>query len=209
MRKASILASLTCNLLNLILVAVCVARFFIASGDGNMEVTGWSGFIFFTVDSNVLSALASAAVSAWLLSHLRQKPLRLPRWLLSLKLAGASAVALTLLTVLAFLGQIYGYAAMFEGANLFLHLLCPLLSIFSLVLFERGEKPPFSSTLFGALPAALYGVVYGLCVLVWKCWTDFYGFNLGGRWYITAPAVVGTAWLLSIGLWSLVRLRNK
>lgn len=208
MSKKTAVISIVCNLLNFVAVAVCVARFFFRSGDGNMQVTGWQGFIYFTVDSNVLAALASLALAIFCLRNLRSGELRLPRWLLTFKFAGTSAVTLTLATVLAFLGPIYGYASMFEGANLWLHGLCPLLCIVSFVCFERGAKLPFSSTLLAVLPTAVYGAVYMLCVVVWRCWDDFYRFNMGGMWYVSAPVILLSSWLLSCVLRRLNRKRS-
>ena len=208
LRRNAALCSVACCLLDLVAVAVCVARFFVRSGDGNMQVTGWRGFVYFTVDSNVLAALASGTLAVFCLRRLRRAELRLPQWLRVFRLAGTSAVTLTMVTVLAFLGPIYGYGSMFEGANLWLHGLCPLLCIVSFVCFERGAKLPFSSTLLAVLPTAVYGAVYMLCVVVWRCWDDFYRFNLGGMWYVSAPVILLSSWLLSCVLRRLNRKRS-
>lgn len=200
MKRKAILASVVCNLLNLIAVAVCVARFFLRSGDGNMRVSGWQGFIYFTVDSNVLAALSSLALAIFCLRHWGKGELRLPRWLLTFKLAGTSAVTLTLVTVLAFLGPLYGYGSMFVGSNLFLHLLCPLLCIGSFVFLERGARLPFSATLLATLPTVVYGAVYMTCVVWLHVWQDFYGFNMGGMWFVSAPVMILVSWGLALGL---------
>ena len=51
-------ASMVCNLLIFVFTAYGVSRFFYRGGDGNMRVYGAWCFRFFTVDSNILAALA-------------------------------------------------------------------------------------------------------------------------------------------------------
>ena len=55
-RKTAAIISFCSNLLLVVLVVYSVARFFSASGDGNMEVTGALCFRYFTIDSNILAA---------------------------------------------------------------------------------------------------------------------------------------------------------
>ena len=40
-------------------------------------------------------------------------------------------------------------------------------------------------------------------------WADFYGFNMGGKWYISMAAMLAAAYLIGLGLWAAERLCSK
>lgn len=202
MKQSAVVLSICADLANALLVAWSVATFFLRSGVGNMKVTGFKALMYFTVDSNVLSALASLGVVICLLTQLGENQALLPRWLILCKLVGAAAVGVTFLTVMVFLGPRLGYKAMFAGVNLHLHLICPLLAMISLVFLERSSSLPFPVTLLGILPTVVYGAVYLYQVVITKGWQDFYGFNLGGRWYLSLVIMVLVSWGICAGLWA-------
>lgn len=59
---------------------------------------------------------------------------------------------------------------------------------------------------------ALYSIVYLICVIGRKIWEDFYGFTFGGRrWAVPIVAIVMyfAAFLISLGLWALLRFSEK
>ena len=88
---------------------------------------------------------------------------------------------------------------MFSRWNLWLHLLGPLLAIVSFVWLERDETfPEKKHLILSMLPVIVYGIVYlVLAVVIGKDrggWPDFYGFNIGGKWYLSyAGMTAGTA----------------
>ena len=167
-----------------------LAVFFLRTGDGNMAVHGTLAFRYFTVDSNILCALACAGLIPAAVKGLRTGVFSPSRRALAWKYVGAGAVGLTFAVVMVFLGPVFGYGMMFRGLNLFLHLINPLAAMISFLLWERGEALDKGMILWADLPMAIYGVVYLLMVIVLRRWPDFYGFNMGGRWYVSYLAVL-------------------
>lgn len=136
-----------------------------------------NAFRFFTVQSNVLCAISALFLLLYPDAD----------WAFYLKYIGTCAVTVTMMTVLLFLGPVFGYQYMFRGSDLFMHLLTPLMAIVSFCVFERrGLSLPES--FLGLLPVALYAPLYLYKILfasVDKRWDDFYGFNRNGKWYIS------------------------
>lgn len=203
MTKKSNILSLVFNLLNFILVAISVIGFFFVTGEGNMQVAGVKCFMYFTIDSNILAALASLCMVAFSLKNIKKDNVKIPKWLSLFKFTGTTAVTVTLLTVILFLGPTQGYAIMFLGSSLFLHLINPLLCIISYVFMEKSEKLPTKFSLLGVLPTVVYGAVYITMVVFAERWPDFYGFNMGGFWYISLVAMLIATYLFAICLWKL------
>ncbi len=206
-------AALALDVLTVFFVVFCVFRIFTAGGEGNMQVAGWEAFRYFTVDSNVLAALAAASSVPFAVRALRTGREKIPRALLLFRFVGTAAVAVTFFTVLIFLGPIYGYPMMYAGSNLFLHLLCPLFFFLSFLFFTgRGERLPLRLFWLGVLPVVLYGAVYLYCVLIRGNWPDFYVFNSDGRWYVSLVVMLSATALLSVlflFLFSRIREREK
>lgn len=197
------LLSLAVNAGIIALTAVSVAQFFISSGQGNMQVSGFVCFRYFTILSNVLAALTCAAVLPAGVRALRRGEDSLSHGAMLLKYVGTAAVAVTLTVVLLFLGPTMGYDAMFVGSSLFLHLICPLLAIGSFCFLERGGGVSKKETILGDLPVIVYGTVYLITVVLTGIWPDFYGFNAGGMWYISYPAMLVGGYLVSLIMRSL------
>ena len=181
----------------------CLISFFLRTGDGNMAVAGSRCFMYFTVDSNILSALCSAVVLILKLSGRS-----LSKGAVILKQAGTVAVTLTLMVVLCFLGPIMGYKAMFAGNNLYMHLIGPLLAIFSLT-FCKGEALTKKESLAGLIPVVLYGLVYLYMVVISKRWFDFYHFNMGGLWPVTFIVILAASSLFCLLLRKLYSAAQK
>ena len=201
------------NLLNFLLIAFCVCTFFVRIGDGNMQVAGFGAFMYFTVDSNVLSALGSLFAFYYSLKAIRSGVYNAPRCVALFRFVGAASVAVTFFTVLFFLGSLYGYAVMYEKNNLWWHLICPLLSMFSFAFFESGRKIKPAASVLSVIPTAVYGAVYLTMVLLVGekngGWADFYGFNIGGRWYISLFGMLAGTYLLGLALLSLRNLFSR
>ena len=156
-------------------------------------------FRFFTVQSNVLCALAAllmcvAPGAGWV-------------WLL--KYVGTAAVTVTMLTVFLFLGpSLGGYRDLLRGADFFMHLVTPLLALISFCVLERRGLC-FGAAMTGLIPVALYGSLYAYKILYAppeRAWEDFYGFNKNGKWYISLAAMLLGTFLICLGLWALQSL---
>ena len=145
---------------------------------GALNTTGLANLKFYTVLSNLLEG---AACAVWLLA-LRFPRLR--RAAAALKFTGGVGVTVTFTVVMAFLGPLFGYPFMFMGANLYYHLIVPLLAIAELILLDRQRHRP-RHILWGTLTVVAYGSVYLLNILFngvgqWPDTNDWYGFVTGG-----------------------------
>ena len=132
---------------------------------------------YFTFLSNVHLAVASLLIVIL--------PNSFIVWMI--KYTGTAAVTVTMITVLVFLGPTIGYKKVLTGRELWMHLINPLIAIFTFTILERRSLP-FVYSLFGMLPVILYGIMYLYKVLLAKeekRWDDFYGYNKGGKWYIS------------------------
>lgn len=196
--------SIFMNALSVVLVIWAVSRFFTVGGEGNMTVRGTLCFRYFTIDSNVLAALCSAAMLVYQI-----KGKGTARWALIAKFVGTAAVGVTFFTVILFLGPLMGYRAMFAGNNLYLHLVVPVLEMASFCLWEHNRPLRFRESLWGVLPTLIYGAVYFTMVIVIGQenggWNDFYGFNRGGFWYVSCVVMLAA----TLGLCQLLRLANR
>lgn len=198
----------TAILLNLILtVLVLYSWLTMASGNDTgtlLTDVRLRSLKYFTMDSNLLAA--AAALIAVYYEVFRKGVL--PVWVLSLKLAATTAVGITLLTVVAYLGPRYGYRAMFAGVNLHLHLTAPVLAIFIFCILEGSRSLSFVHTFLAVIPVLLYAAFYLGNILINGVGTypnsnDWYGLMfMGLSW---APLIIaifaGGAWLLALILW--------
>ena len=202
--RGRMIAAAVCNFLIFAFTVYGMSRFFTVGGDGNMPVMNTRCFQYFTVDSNLLAALASLLLLAYQLRCLG-KGEAAPKALIALKYVGTVAVSVTFFTVFCFLGLIYGYRSMIEGVNLFMHLIAPLLAMLSFCVLEREPALRFRSVFLGLIPTAVYGIVYMGMVVALRRWYDFYGFNMGGHWALSSILMLLGTWVLSLALWALRR----
>jgi hypothetical protein len=177
--------SLVINIIIIVITTILVVRFFRENGKWS-PARGKKAFRYFTTQSNVLCAVSALAMCLF--------PDK--EWAYYLKVMGTAAVTVTMLTVLIFLGRLYGYKALLTGSDLFMHLITPLLAIISLCVFERRGISLLASFI-GVIPVALYAPLYLYNVVYApeeKRWEDFYGFNRDGKWPVSyALMVAGTA----------------
>lgn len=126
----------------------------------------WSTLQFYTQDSNLLAAAACAIAAALQLRSLCRGT-ALPRWARLLKYVAACCLTLTLLVVALVLAPVYlkdsgGYRQqLFEEPALTMHLLCPLLTLASFLLFETEPPLPRRAVALAVLPTLIYGAVLG------------------------------------------------
>lgn len=165
--------------MNIIIVVVtAILVFGLFRRDGKWDLgRARNAFRFFTVQSNALCAISAL----FLLLHPDAA------WTYYLKYIGTCAVTVTMMTVLLFLGPVFGYQYMFKGSDLFMHLLTPLMAIVSFCVFE-SKGISLAAAFLGLLPVALYAPLYLNRILFApkeKRWDDFYGFNRNGKWYLS------------------------
>lgn len=207
--KKRIIAAFVINLIIFITtVAVVVSYFF--GNDGEYHIEPLGRFRLFTTDSNILCAVTSLIAAAAELRILTGKAEKLPLAVQVLKYIGTVAVMLTFTVVVTFLGPTMGYVEMlFKGTSIYMHLCGPILAFVSFVFLEEGEALKKRIIPLGAVSILVYGIYYLVRFVfiepVGSGWHDFYGFNIGGFWYISAVLIN----LVGVGLAALLRLLHN
>ena len=168
----------------------------VVSGEGTLASTGLSSLKYFTVLSNLLEGFACLY---WLAGKVAKGE--------RLKFVATVAVSITFLVVMTFLGPLYGYPFMFEGANLWLHLLVPVGAILEQIFLSKGTFDR-KDMLFAALPVLFYGAGYLGNILMngvgeWPDTNDWYSFMMWG--YPGAAVIYGGLVLISLALGLLFR----
>ena len=197
--------------LAIVLSTVWAVRYYYIGGPDPLGSVGKGCYKYFTTDSNILVGIAALVMLLFNVARFIKPDARMPKWVSVFKYAGTSAVALTLITVVLFLGPVFsigvgikGYLRMFEGNTLALHLTTPLLAIISLIFFERDNDFSLGDCLIASLPAYVYGIVYFTLVVCLHVWTDWYNFTLGGKGYMIPIALV-VMFLASFGISALLK----
>lgn len=197
MKSTDYTISFCINLIIFVLTAIFSFQYFWEDGKWSPS-RARKAFRYFTNQSNVL-----CAISAILMCFFPYEA-----WAYYLKVIGTAAVTVTMLTVLFFLGPTYGYKYLYKGADLFLHLITPIMALVSLCLFER-RGISLTASFLGIIPVALYAPLY-LYKIVYapeeKGWEDFYGFNKGGKWQISYVLMLAGTALICVALYLLLNV---
>ena len=165
---------------------------------GGLTATGFRTLKYFTILSNLFEAYASFI---WLYKKNEK-----------LKYIAAISVALTFLTVLLFLGPLFGFRFVYIGSNFWFHLIIPLITVIEVILFNNQT---FSNkdNLLGLIPVLLYGVFYIGNVLIngighWPNSNDWYGFFSWGYQALIMIIIILTLATYFIGF-IIRRINNK
>lgn len=168
---------------------------------------------YFTVDSNILMGMIALLAAVDERKIIKGEKQDLSALIYTLKLAGTVGVTLTMLITIFFLAPksaaTTGYFSLFYNSNLFLHLVNPLFSIVSFLLFEKTDRIPFRDTFAGVIPMILYAVYYVEEALrhskdgAIAAGYDWYGFFFDGvRSVVTVlPVMVLLTYVISLVLW--------
>jgi small-conductance mechanosensitive channel len=198
-RKCAIITNLFVGVMSF---AAWLWMVFAVSHGGPLTEGGLFSLKFFTVLSNLFNGAVSIVFAVQLLRG-KFVTRRMKTW----RLTGVSAAGLTFTTVMLFLGPVFGFQYMFNGANFFLHFLLPVVSMLSFILLEREGRMPFRFTCWAMVPVLLYSAGYLSNILVqgvgdWPNRHDFYGFLLWG-WPVGVCIAIGltlVTWGLAIAL---------
>lgn len=184
------------NLLIVICTVWAVGDYYI-SGPDALGSVGNDCLKYFTTDSNILMGIAALIMLIYNVARFAKPDAVIPKWVSVLKYTGTSAVALTFLTVIFFLGPVFalksginGFMLMYKGNVFVLHLSTPLLAIISLLFFEKDNAFSKGDCLIACLPSFIYSIVYFTMVVVLKQWNDWYNFTLGGKTFMIPVAMV-------------------
>ncbi len=164
--------------------------------DATLLGGGWVFLRYFTTDSNILLGVIALIALPFDFLLARKKEKQGHKWLRILYLVGNTGTAITMLTVLFFLGPTMGYPLMLKGGNLFMHLLTPLVAIVRVFFFEINEvELTWKAAWFGAIPVGVYGIAYMINVVV----NDGYG-SLDYDWYGFGKAGLGVGIVVYFGM---------
>ena len=211
-------------ILNILMAGVIIAAWLhmFFAGGGVLAHEGFSNLRFYTVLSNLLEGIASVI---WVVAFAKDSagsrkgsdaPVASAReraetatciapWVEVLKYVAGVSVFLTFSIVAFFLGPLYGHAMMYHGANLWFHLLIPVIAVIEAALLTDRRITARDNRL-ALYPTILYGIVYMLNNLIngigqWPNTNDWYGFLLWG-WPVGILIFIG----IGIGTWALGRL---
>ena len=191
-------------ILNILMAGIVIAAWahMYFAGGGVLAGEGFSNLRFYTVLSNLLEGIASVI---WIIAFAKASGSAVPAWVETLKYIAATSVFLTFTIVAVFFGPLYGHENLYLGANLWFHLLIPIIAVVEMM-FLSGRIITARDNRLALYPTILYGVVYVLNNLIngigtWPDTNDWYGFLLWGY-------PVGVLIFISIGVvtWLLDRL---
>lgn len=174
------------NMVIFLSLVVSLILMFAYSGKSDLALTanGFESLKFFTVQSNILMGV-SAFISLFYIK-------KSPTWLLVLKYISTCTVTLTFLTVMFYLGPIYGYVLLLQYANAFMHLIIPVLAIVHLILLEpKLENYKFIYTVYSVIPMIIYGAAYLINLAANNGYGNVkYDWYFFGQWGLGIGAVV-------------------
>ena len=204
-------ASAVCNVFIAVMTAAAFIMMVVGWGNalGTFSEAGLRALKYFTVLSNLFSGIVSV-VFAIALIRSRGK---VSRGFYILKLTATVAVAVTFFTVVVLFEIIFGLRGMFVGANLWFHLVLPLVAMIEFCAFDISARLRLRETLFALLPVAAYGIGYYANIIAngvgeWPDTNDWYGFlSFGGL--ESAPIVfvimLALTWLIALVVWGINR----
>ena len=177
-------------ILNIIMAGVVIVAWLhmVVAGGGVLAHDGLSNLRFYTVLSNLLEGIASVI---WIVAFAKasagkkkEDAAEITRWVEVLKHVAAVSVFLTFTIVLLFLGPLYGHENLYLGANLWFHLIIPVIAVVEMM-FLTDYRITARDNRMALYPTILYGVVYMFNNLIngigtWPDTNDWYGFLLWG-----------------------------
>ena len=132
---------------------------------------------YFTVLSNFLSAVGAAFMIPYAAEGIKKKRFVLPRSIVLFQYAGATCVAITMITALLIIWPTQGNGAV-TGGNFWLHIVTPFLTVVLFQCVETGVSFTRRDNLIALIPFWMYMIVYYIMVrIIGKAnggWSDFY-----------------------------------
>ena len=178
------------NFLLVVLVAISI-YLMITTSDGFVKGSKLHALKYFTVQSNIFIGISAFISLIYLLFKNRY-----PTWVVVLKLVSTTCLTLTFLTVMGYLAPLMGLFNVFLGANLYMHLFIPVVSIFTFIFIEPKVDLKFKWNLFSMIPSGTYGTIYIICLAA----NNDYGNIDGWDWYAFGTYGLGVGFVMLIGL---------
>lgn len=182
-----------------------------------LETTKFGTFKFFTVDSNLLMAIAAILFSHQERKLINGKIKKIPVGYYIFKFIGTVSVTLTFLVVFIYLARIVngGAMALLQNSNMFFHLIIPVLSIMTFLIFERTNKIKFNYVISSLIPVLVYGIFYIINIMIHMengeilPKYDWYHFAQNGisSAYITGTLIIVSTFVIGLIIWAINRKR--
>ena len=197
-------------LLNCLIIAFVVTGTVVmlsprVSAEGEVLASrGWRNLRYFTALSNEFCGIVSIL---WIVQNIRGK-----RFSPLLKLMAVASVGLTFAVVAFFLAPMNPHMNLYQGGNLWFHLIIPLTSMAGFIIATNDGKIPFRYTFISALMALVYGTGYLINILVngigeWPDSNDWYGFLNWG--FPIGIGIFAAVVIMNWGVAAILRLLNK
>ena len=207
-RIRCILAIIACSLLCvLVFLGVCIQLL----DDPNPEIqeVGWKAYHLFTILSNMLMAVAAAMCIPYTVDGIRNHNYHLPRWYVDLMFIGTTSVAVTFLVAITVLAPAAGfYRVMIWSNNLYLHTICPILSILLFFFINSDHRIKLRSAFLAIIPVTAYALVYLFMVFVIGedagGWRDHYQIQTIAD-HLPLPVILIVLCLISFGIANALR----
>ncbi len=162
------------NTIIVLLVAIgTVVMFYSKANATGLMDSGLANFKYYTVLSNEFAGIIAVCQLA---AYARGKG-----YLKALKLTAVTAVSLTFLVVAFFFGPLYGWLSLYQDANLFFHLIVPVVCMVEFLTARDAEHLSIRDSMLASLSTVVYGIVYLVNILIngkgeWPHSNDWYGF---------------------------------
>lgn len=154
-------------------------------------------FIYYTNLSNVFAACACIIHAAFTAKELLTDNYFLHNAVKYLKLSAAVCVGITFFVVLTILAPAAGengyYYAFLWREMIFVHLLCPLFTVVSFVLFDKYPRIPMHACHIALIPTYLYGII-SIYLNIKGVWDGPYFFLQVTK----NPIHVSVVWLMAV-----------
>ena len=194
------------------LIVICVAYgtwlMLTRGGDGTGLISsGLENLKYYTVLSNLFCGIVALAE---LVMHIRKSKFDFTM----LKFMAATVTGLTAVIIAAFLQPAYPDLNMYQGSNLWFHLIVPIIAAAECIFTsDVASMLTFGRTMLTMIPSAVYGLFYAVNILIkgigtWPDTNDWYGF-LNWGWpvgIIIFLVIIIVTWLVSLALWMLNKL---
>lgn len=195
------------------LIVICVAYgtwlMLTRGGDGTGLISsGLENLKYYTVLSNLFCGIVAIAELVAYVSRKSKFDFTM------LKFMAATVTGLTAVIIAAFLQPTYPDLNMYQGSNLWFHLIVPVIAVAECVFTsDVASMLTFGRTMLTMIPSAVYGLFYALNILfrgigTWPDTNDWYGF-LNWGWsigIIIFLVIIIVTWLVSLALWLMNKL---
>ena len=155
---------------------------------------------YFTLLSNLLSAVAAAFMIPYAVEGIRKKRFVLPRWVVLFQFAGAVCVTITMVIALGLILPTRGARQAFDRFNLWLHVVTPLATVVLFLCVESGVSLTKRDMLLAQIPYWAYMLVYLIMVSLLGRWKDIYSVTVFMPIWATIPFVLAVGMAVAVVL---------